>query len=912
MRRLPSLTALLLATSSLVGVGLLAAGPAAASLTDYPQDGWHATSVFDDGSTRSTTVIDCKSTIINNMGGGTSYDASGGWTYTPSAPTMPSTGITAAMGTEVNLDSGHPRVGESFYIHVWARSISTPCNLQGVVPVFQLPSGVTLDTSMQTFCFSDGVAENTATCPQPGSAKFQRADSTSGLANSYQILCGYASGCFDTYYWPAVYGHGFEFAIPVKSSKTFNGTVQGGAVINTGDVPTFYPLSSNLNVFAGNTGTGTTPPPTSASNATPDPGYAYRVRYDDPSTKTRATYELNTSMATAHGVLSRAEVFTNHVPGEVIFARDTTKAKLDALPTSAQTLVNNPNQIQQWTLGSIDNVGNSYLSEFDWRTSGVGSSPGMGVSPGTRYYWRYGFVAEPTGTTLATAKITWGEVQSFTKAPATCDGKAITVSIGLGELPTEGDDVIMGTPGNDSINGLGGNDTICGADGNDAIDGGAGKDAIWGAAGKDYLVGGAGNDVLHGGDGDDVLFPGGTYSATLGYDKDTALGEAGFDTVSYADADRITNPSDWADGIRFLAVPLTNPSGTANVIGAAGFDNVGSGADAPERFIGSPFNDRFDGAATPMIEVGGAGDDQFTSGSGAETMMPGAGADTVNGGPGDTVSYADLATGVTAILDSANPASDKISGIATLVGSRFNDTLRGGSGNDRIGGLAGNDAIYGSAGDDVLRGGTGNDTIYPGAGADKAYGDGGGDAVSYADVAGPVTASLAPGNPASDALIGISTLIGSPASDRLSGAAGADRILGGNGNDQLNGLGGNDYLDGGAGADTVNGGAGTDRVYGQAGNDALRGNEGADQIWGGSGRDRLDGGSGNDVLRGGADLDAVLGGAGADRLFGEAGADSLSGGAGADYLVGGPARDVCVGGPQRDRATTCEVRRGFP
>ena len=47
-----------------------------------------------------------------------------------------------------------------------------------------------------------------------------------------------------------------------------------------------------------------------------------------------------------------------------------------------------------------------------------------------------------------------------------CSGAAVTVDLALGELPTEGDDVIQGTDGDDVINGLGGNDIICGEGGN--------------------------------------------------------------------------------------------------------------------------------------------------------------------------------------------------------------------------------------------------------------------------------------------------------------------------------------------------------------------------------------------------------------------------------------------------------------
>ena len=67
---------------------------------------------------------------------------------------------------------------------------------------------------------------------------------------------------------------------------------------------------------------------------------------------------------------------------------------------------------------------------------------------------------------------------------------------GAGGVPTEGDDVLHGTPEADVIDGLAGNDVIHGGDGDD------------------ILVGGKGSDVLRGEGGDD------TYSWNLGDGRD--------------------------------------------------------------------------------------------------------------------------------------------------------------------------------------------------------------------------------------------------------------------------------------------------------------------------------------------------------------------------------------------------------
>jgi VCBS repeat-containing protein len=81
--------------------------------------------------------------------------------------------------------------------------------------------------------------------------------------------------------------------------------------------------------------------------------------------------------------------------------------------------------------------------------------------------------------------------------------------------PTNGDDVLYGTPngdllsagaGNDIALGLAGNDTILGGDGNDLIHGGDGDDVLEGNAGDDVIYGGWGADQLTGGTGNDQLF----------------------------------------------------------------------------------------------------------------------------------------------------------------------------------------------------------------------------------------------------------------------------------------------------------------------------------------------------------------------------------------------------------------------
>ncbi|HEY8060062.1 MAG TPA: matrixin family metalloprotease, partial [Acidimicrobiales bacterium] len=72
-------------------------------------------------------------------------------------------------------------------------------------------------------------------------------------------------------------------------------------------------------------------------------------------------------------------------------------------------------------------------------------------------------------------------IQSLYGPPAVaCAGRAITVDLSRGQVPTGGADVILGTPATEVINGGGGADTVCGGGGNDTIDGGGGADRIVG------------------------------------------------------------------------------------------------------------------------------------------------------------------------------------------------------------------------------------------------------------------------------------------------------------------------------------------------------------------------------------------------------------------------------------------------
>ena len=156
-----------------------------------------------------------------------------------------------------------------------------------------------------------------------------------------------------------------------------------------------------------------------------------------------------------------------------------------------------------------------------------------------------------------------------------CNGERVTVNLADGDVPTEGDDVILGTTGDDEIMALGGNDLICSLSGDDTIYGGTGadninagggddtvlgeggNDRIFAGRGVDMVMGGGGNDRIAGGDGNDTLYG--------GFGDDQIRGNLGRDTLVGNQGDDVLFGGAWLDnfdgGQGFDACTLTDPSG---------------------------------------------------------------------------------------------------------------------------------------------------------------------------------------------------------------------------------------------------------------------------------------------------------------------------------------------------------------
>ena len=255
-----------------------------------------------------------------------------------------------------------------------------------------------------------------------------------------------------------------------------------------------------------------------------------------------------------------------------------------------------------------------------------------------------------------------------------CDGLFVTVDLSLGQMPTTGDDVILGTNDADVINGLAGDDTICGLGGDDVINGGGGADTIYG---------GSGDDVL-GGQGD----------------VDTIYGQGG--------ADR-----------------LNGGLGADVLWGGAGDDDL-RGQGGGDIMYGQGGVDQF---------FGGSGDDEITTGLGgnrgsAQVVRGGGNNDTIYGSSGDD--FLEGGSGLNVIFGydgddhlRAGAALDNLfggDGNDLLEGTGGRDFLRGGNGDDVLLGGLGNDDLFGESGDDELDGQGGTD-LCDGGTAGEVNGD---------------------------------------------------------------------------------------------------------------------------------------------------------------------------------------------
>lgn len=245
------------------------------------------------------------------------------------------------------------------------------------------------------------------------------------------------------------------------------------------------------------------------------------------------------------------------------------------------------------------------------------------------------------------------------------------------------------------------------------------------------------------------------------------------------------------------------------------------------------------------------------------------GADRINGGKGfDTARYSDAHAGITVDLAAgtalADNATDTLTSIERIIGSRFADTLKGSQANESF------------------LGGLGNDTIDGGAGRDR---------VEYDLSAGAVQVSLKQGTSAGAAGADVLRNI-----EDVSGSVFGDRLTGNNAANALDGRSGDDILAGGGGADTLTGGTGDDRFVYAAAADSV-GAKGTDTITDFQAGDRIDLSL----------IDANPGTAG-NQAFRFVGAAAFSGAAGEIRVVASGGDAVVSGDIDGDRQADFQIR----
>jgi Ca2+-binding RTX toxin-like protein len=480
------------------------------------------------------------------------------------------------------------------------------------------------------------------------------------------------------------------------------------------------------------------------------------------------------------------------------------------------------------------------------------------------------------------------------------------------------------TPGTGTADGDAsvGHDTFSGVN---AVQASMFDDTLWGSANNDTLQGLGGNDFIDGRGGFDTVTYSNIYLSTGGVSVNLAAGIVTGDASIGTDTLR---------GIE--AIQGTFAADTYNAT------NYGSGAIDPVTHL-------------PYANVGIFGTFNQFEGLGGDDSITGNGNTRIyyaNASAAVTVDFQLHSAHSTAGGDAASIGIDTFTGVASVVGSAFNDALSGDGNNNQFLALAGNDTIDGRVGFDTALYNAGNTTA-------------------------GVNVQLAPGTVTGDASVGTDTLLsiegvqgtnfadtynatnyGSGAIDpvthlpyanvgnfgtfnQFEGLAGDDSITG-NGNTQILfgnatagvaiNLGtGNVNGDASVGHDTITGGVNQvlgsnfddhyvatgfavglfNAFQGQGGNDTITGNGSTQIQFGGAtagvtvdlaagtasgnasvGSDTITGGVNN--VQGSNFNDTILGSSANETLSGGGGNDTINGRGGIDFLNGGAGNDTFV------------------
>ena len=234
-------------------------------------------------------------------------------------------------------------------------------------------------------------------------------------------------------------------------------------------------------------------------------------------------------------------------------------------------------------------------------------------------------VVNPDGSFTYTPDPDFNGEDSFTFSVsdgALVDTETATITINPvddPDVPSPGDDDLIGTGDADNINALAGNDTLTGLGGDDSLFGADGDDIIVGGDGADFLRGGAGLDTLQAGAGDDDIGGGGgADDITAGDGDDDISGNGGAD---------ILRGNAGADDVRA-------GSGSDSVLGGNGADTI-TGNGGADDLRGNDGRDEIRGGVGADTIFGGGGGDLIDGGGGLDFLSGGSGQDTLTGRGGD-------------------------------------------------------------------------------------------------------------------------------------------------------------------------------------------------------------------------------------------------------------------------------------
>ncbi|GBF27484.1 leukotoxin [bacterium MnTg02] len=456
-------------------------------------------------------------------------------------------------------------------------------------------------------------------------------------------------------------------------------------------------------------------------------------------------------------------------------------------------------------------------------------------------------------------------------------------------VPTEGDDILIGTALGETIDALAGNDEIRAGGGDDLLIGGPGSDLLDGGADDGTLLGDiaqfdgdfADFEILPVVNDDDPLGPlilevvdiNGVIPATV--PGVTPAGVAG-------DEDKIIN----IETLRFNDQDVDAVALLATLVAqiATEGDDTLTGTDGDDDISGLGGNDTINALGGDDDITGGPGDDTINAGADDDTIFwaVGDGRDLIDGGDGtdrfriqgdgddETFFVETVADFEQRLLDnglpdpvpalSGNPLAVIVSrglagpnGASEIIAELTNVEdidINGGGGNDNFvvsGDFAGTDldpntiTITGSDGDDtvdisgldsehriVFDSNGGNDTIIGLLRPQDIVNLATGTELVYN---GDRTFSIVNGDGSGN---GNQQIFGTDGADDLTGTDGADSMFGLPGADIIHGLDGNDHIEGNGGEDELFGGAGNDILIGGNQSDRLKGGEGDDFLWGGS------------------------------------------------------------------------------